>query len=438
MLEEYIKNIRGEEVERSLATHGSWVVANLNQSIGWPQESIIIKYEAQDIHLITHDDHKRYPAVAIRRNNGLSKENAQKVIYRFLSALNWVSEGSIDIAHWSGGSLPYRFSDNHQLKFTAQHFRITYLPANLSDEQQLALALLREGDSLRKSNYGYSFLSYYKIINLVKSNAEKQKKWIKGNCAKVLDSNGKRRMDELVAAGEAIEDYLYHSCRCALAHAGVDPTANPDDIDDHTRFYKDLPLICSLAKIAVEENFKIPSMTTVYKNHFYELSGFRSLLAEDFLKKIFTQNAVSRRELTLDFDIAIRQWCDKKYGVFERLRPKTRAIRDGIAYLECESPDGTFSINLVLGFRNERFELDIEHPRIHSASEATTISHLIDCKTFLRDLICNGEIELFMSNDERFLGRKDPNMPVNIDIGGTVEAFDNEIDMLRERLNGIA
>ena len=181
MSENYVIHIKGEAVEISLKSAGSWIVANIEQTIGWPEENIIIKYEGSDLHLLTYTEQDFMPAVAIRIANGISNDEAKAKITRFLSALNWVSGGLIRIDYWTGGGRLIRSKNTKGMKYTAKSFRITYIPSNLTNDQQLALALLREADSLSYSNYGYSFLSYYKIINLVKKNGEKQKKWIRNN-----------------------------------------------------------------------------------------------------------------------------------------------------------------------------------------------------------------------------------------------------------------
>ena len=108
------------------------------------------------------------PAVVIRTGNGISNDEAKPKITRFLSALNWVSSGTIRIDNWWRGGYPVRCKDTKFIKYTAKFFRITYIPVNLTNDQQLALALFREADGLSHYHYGYSFLSYYKITNLVK------------------------------------------------------------------------------------------------------------------------------------------------------------------------------------------------------------------------------------------------------------------------------
>jgi hypothetical protein len=323
------------------------------------------------------------------------------------------------------------------MRYTAQFFRVHYLPTELNEEQKLALALMREGDGLRHSHSGYSFLSYYKILNMVKKNGPAQKAWIKRSIGK-LDKKANERIDEIQKGGEVVEDYLYHSCRCALAHAGVDPTVNPDDVEEERRLYADLPLIRSLANHAIEVEFGIDPLSKIFDEHLYELTGFRDLVDDDVLADILTSDAVNRRRVVFPGPISIRQWCDKRYGVFENLHARTKLIRDGVVVLACRSPDGVFAINLLLGFKDERFDLDVENAFIDGEGGDKAIEYAIDHTEFFRDLIGNGEIEIFSADDGKFLGRKDANIPVNIDPGGTFELMNAKIDELRRQLDSSA
>lgn len=438
MSDDYVIHIKGKAVEDSLKSPGPWVVANIVQTMGWPEEDIIVKYEGSDLHLLTYDDeHNFMPAVALRLSDGLRDDEAKSKITRFLSALNWVSGGSIRIGYWIGGGRPVRSKDSKGMKYTAKFFRITYIPSNLNNEQQLALALLREGDGLSHTHYGYSFLSYYKILNLVKKNGEKQKKWIRNNLVGLKD-DAQKRADELINNGENIEDYLYHSCRCALAHAGVDPTVNPDDVSDSVRLYKDLPLIRHLAKRMIESHFAIKTDSTVYHEHLYELSGFKKLLGEDLVSEILNNDSISRRRINIDKKISIRLWCDKRYGVFESLKIKTKSINNGVVFFECVNDDFSFKVVPILDFNEERIFLEIEDVVIIAGDEKTQLQYGIDWNNFFRDLICNGQLEIFIEDDNQFLGRKDANIPVNIDIGRTVEGFNSAITQLQSRLDEIA
>lgn len=436
MSENYVIHIKGEAVENSLKSAGPWIVANIEQTIGWPEENIIIKYEGLDLHLLTYTEQDFMPAVAIKIANGISNDEAKAKITKFLSALNWVSSGTIRIDNWLGGGYPIRCKDTKFIKYTSKFFRITYIPTNLTNNQQLALALFREADGLSHYHYGYSFLSYYKIINLVKKNGEKQTKWIRNNLNDLKDI-ALTRADELKNDGENIENYLFVSCRCALAHAGVDPTVNPDDVNDSVRLYKDLPLIRHLAKKMIESHFAIKTDSAVYHEHLYELFGFKQLLGTDLIAEILANDAVNRGKIKIDKKISIRQWCDKRYGVFESLNLRTKKIKNGVIFFECVNDDLTFKIALIIDLNDERIFLEVEDAIFDSNDEKTLIKHKIDWNNFFRDLICNGQLEIFAKDDNQFLGRKDANFLKNIDIGRTVESLNLVISQLEERLETI-
>lgn len=334
---------------------------------------------------------------------------------------------------WTGGSHPFRSSDKTHTKYTATFFRIHYLPTGLNDQQKLTLALMREGDSLSYSHSGYSFLSYYKILNMVKKTGPAQKAWIKKSLG-TLGDQANKRIAEIQSNGDAVEEYLYHSCRCALAHAGVNPTVDPDDVEDSRRLSTDLPLIRSLAKHAIETEFGIDPLSKIFAEHLYELSGFKEVIDDELLADILTCDAVNRRRLVLPGPLSIRQWCDKRYGVFENLTAKTKLIRDGVVLLECQSPDGVLTVGLLLDFGNNQIHFDVENAFIESNAGRKSIEYAIDYNEFFRDLIGNGEIEIYFAHDDKFLGRKDANLPVNIDLGGTFKLLNAKIDELKMQL----
>ena len=56
-----------------------------------------------------------------------------------------------------------------------------------------------------------------------------------------------------------IGEYLYASGRCAVAHAGTNPTVDPEDPEDMDRLCKDLPLIRAMAAHVIEKELNVKS-----------------------------------------------------------------------------------------------------------------------------------------------------------------------------------
>jgi hypothetical protein len=324
-------------------------------------------------------------------------------------------------------------SSTRRSRRTTTYFRQGYLPQWHSKETALALALFREGDGLRYIHSGYAFLSYYKILNLIKKNGDRQKRWIRKNLGS-LDGDCAKRVAELSETEEDVAEYLYVSCRCAVAHAGTEPALNPDDIEDSLRLSRDLPVMRSLAVIIITEHFELKTDSQIFTEHKYELAGFGQSIGEELASTMKADGIVPRRQLKLPARVSIRQWCDKRYRSFEGLIPKVKGVRGGVATIECVTDDNLMRIPVYLDFANERLHVDLEGGYIKPEGGARSVEYSIDCHEFMKDLILNGEVEIFATDDDGCLGRKDANIPVNIDMAGTVKGMEHAIEGLRSLL----
>ncbi len=120
--------------------------------------------------------------------------------------------------------------------------------ANLGDKERLAYAFYREG--LGSSSVYYAFLNFYKIIQLAfNEKPAKIKNWVNGNIDKVPDDYG--IVGEIRGRNEDVVDYLFKSCRCAIAHTKQEPITDPDSPEDRARVGKALPLVKGLARHAI-------------------------------------------------------------------------------------------------------------------------------------------------------------------------------------------
>lgn len=436
MRDKYIHHIRGDSVNEKLRVSGHWIVASIDQSFGWPKENLIILYEGFELFILGYQSESDlYPGIAVKLSEKMTGSKAKEIIPKFLSCINWVNDGFIRIKSWSGGNLPSRMGGDIAGKHLTTHFRLSYIPSGLTSDAYLALALFREGNALRFVHPGYSFLSYYKIINLINRKGAAQKKWIKQNL-KQIGHDGKKRKEELEKDGCVVEDYLYHSCRCALAHAGTDPTVNPDDVDDNVRFHKDLPLIRDLAHEVIKINFLVATRQEIYRKHLYELSGFKEYLPKKILKRIIEEESFEV-DTSKWKQISIRQWCDKRYGVLENLYICGFYAEQKQALMQCRSKDGFFKIQLILDFAEERLHIDANNVSINKEANEKACDYAIDMYRYLKDLVLNGSEEVWDNTSNKCLGRKDPNIPVNIDLGRTIENFDRNIEALQRHKKDI-
>ncbi|MDC0535761.1 hypothetical protein OAO18_08145, partial [Francisellaceae bacterium] len=417
----YVKQFVGNEVENELGKEGPWVLANINQTIGWPENNTIIRYEDLNFILLSYgEDNNLMPAVALNIRNLKSKDFAKEKILQFLSCISWISDGSISVDSWGSGRRICRMGlQQNQVRYTRQNFRVIYLPENLSSNQLLVLALFREGDYLYRIHKAYSFLSYYKVLNAFKRKGEKQKNWIKSKAA-CIEAVFPNWIENIRANGIlSIETYLYETCRCAIAHAGVDPTWNPDNPLDTDRLYNDLSVIRFLVKGIIEDEYLIMSVENILKEHRYEVDGFKALIGNEKVEVIIREDLYPRRKINVLSTISIRQWCNKKYGVFESLYLRVKKAGNGVIEFECYDEDKYIHIPLLVDFKNCKMSLGIQFGQ-NNMSGDIPIQYQIDHWTFCKDLISNGQIEIFSNLDNKPLGIKLEYIPVNIDSGRTI------------------
>jgi hypothetical protein len=169
---------------------------------------------------------------------------------------------------------------------------LDYLPDPTDQRARWALAFYREGLSLERSNVSYATLSFFKVLNIVANTGKRQEEWINSNVSNFGQDNHAKfeansRLTELKCSGIAdIGEYLYASCRCAVAHAGMNPTVDPESLDDMERLSKDLPLIRAMAAYVIEKELNVKSRHTVWREHLYELAGFKQIFGAELIAHV--------------------------------------------------------------------------------------------------------------------------------------------------------
>ena len=273
-----------EAMPAGMRRPASWVVAGVSGPLAWPKKFEEVKFRGRTLYL-TPDLQDIFPSVCVTLEGSETFENGQRLIWQFLSALSWSKQEAIRVTGWIGGGLPPSLGKPIFGGTVTDHFDTSNIPESSDEKSCWALAFYREGISLE--HVAYSFLSFYKIINLIRPQGGKaQKKWIADNLGNVTNRLAKIRMVEIGPDPEAVADYLYHSNRCAIAHAGGKTTVDPENVEDERRLHMDAPLIKNLAEIAIEKEFEIKTAATIWNEHLYELEGFRTLFGADLVTRL--------------------------------------------------------------------------------------------------------------------------------------------------------
>jgi hypothetical protein len=412
---------RGEELAKLV---GGWVTASLETQAFWPQKARAVQYNGFEFLLLPAEISAgktkenplgvdKPPGIALHTvRSRLSAEAARVEIMRFASALAWQQGAKIQIVNWSGGSRPLRIGRARNVavsdRIDGEGLQIPKTP-----EARTALAFYREGLSL--DNPFYAFLSSYKAFSVAVPKSERAA-WIARKAAMQNDL-ARRRREELEQDGVDVAGYLYEQCRHAIAHADREPFVDPDSNDDHYRLVRDGPLMAALARVAIEERFGVRTPQSLYREHLYQLEGFRELLAPGALRTMKNAEGIPVPAIAK----WPRQWmavarCGEKVEIIRDLQLLQATWLSGSVRLRLGSPDGCLEITAALDFAGEQllFEplanLYSRHNREDRGAIAAELSH----ERFVYLMMCNGRFEVWDQDRDVQLGRTEGYLPINL------------------------
>jgi hypothetical protein len=415
---------------------GSWTVAVIETSIFWPPQIQAVEYEGKNFILMPYEQVQgvptpTLPAIALKADSyNLSAGAAKKVILEFASALAWLEGGKLEIVHWTGGDRP-RSMGVMRNNGISNYLDPEHIPQYLGENARTSLAFFREGISLE--NPFYSFFSLYKAFTVAISDAKNRGAWMNANKG-ILDNHlAIKRLRELEVDGHDVGEYLYSECRHAIAHADKEPFVNPDQSEDLIEISKNLPLIRSYVELALEESFGIKRLKTIYKEHLYELDGFRGVVDSEAYA-ILKAGGVLDQDLTINIPDNLRFVArrEQHFYVLEPFNADTYALTQGGIILNFKSANELIELRIYLDFLNEKLRFDPLHDFniTSNRSNQSAISYEIDALEFKRCILSNGVLEVWDSNHR--LGCTEAYIPINAMVN--FRYFDDQINELKGML----
>jgi hypothetical protein len=302
---------------------------------------------------------------------------------------------------------------------------LTGLAEPESDQAKLALALMREGRAL--NHPGYAFLSFYRVLEVCLS-GNKRKSWLSENVERIEDRRGKEALQILKSTGVGdIGDHLYRSGRQAIAHASENPIIDPDEPADSRRLRAELPIMKALAELAIETELGVNTPHTEWRQHLYELAGFRRLLGEDVVRDVVAGKEPEDGAV-IDLppiDVEIRRRA--AYIPLQKLDPLYAGQVGKTLQVVFESADHLVRITFVLDFAEERLRFDWENGVFAGDDgSAKAARNAAELTRFLKDYFGNGELHIYESETRELLSRVDGFIPVNF--WPDVQGFDATIE----------
>ena len=237
---------------------GNWLNLKINGHAAWPIEETTISFcNCQILLMPAKKETEQSAHVNLSKT---TKTNAFTAVNRFLSILSWCDGVPMEIADgfgFSGSPVPVAIPRSHARTVGSCIFSYPFHRGVEPDPKvSLALALYREARTI--NSVAYAFLGYYKILNIWWSDRTRGKRnelveGIRDILPKLTDPYVLRRVNDLSQGEDDIPRYLHESCRCAVAHANVKPTMDPDSWTDIKRLAADVEIIRGVAEHLIED-----------------------------------------------------------------------------------------------------------------------------------------------------------------------------------------
>lgn len=229
--------------------------------------------------------------------------------------------------------------------------------------------------------------------------------------------------------------YLFQECRNAIAHAEQQPFINPDEVDDHFRLTQDIPLLRNLAELAIEENSSLKRSHTLWREHLYELVGFRNLFPDNLIDMLVRSEPIPEGttvNLPERYTVLARR--EAEVFSFQDLTPEITGQIEGGLVFDLLTEDSAIRISTVLSFADERLKFD---PMggfgfTPNRDDPKYIQYEIDSLLFSRCILSNGHLEIWDQDDGLMLGRSETCIPVNCFVNN--DFYESELLLLGKLL----
>lgn len=405
--------------------------------VPWPTKETVVRFRDHDFTLAPETDTLASTVLLEYESGKITQDEALLLVRQFLSSLSWAEGAPIEDGESADGSRPMWIGKGSG-RVVSPNFRADYLPDPADPKARLALALFRE--ALGVNSTPYRFLGFAKVLNIRYAAKKDQVTWINATVGKLQDHQANVRLAEIRALGQDVGEYLYVSGRCAVAHAFADPVVDPENPEDRRRLNSDLPLIKALAAHLIEYEMGVKSHATIWREHLYELNGFRDLLG-GVVDRLRRGETVTLGEMPSLPRLSMRVRGQQVMEGFEALKTMVVDILAGQRLvIKCESADGLVEAVLVLNFGQERLKFDpFEDFRVGDDGSPGAVRHAIDGVEMRRALLLNGQLEVWDAEGGALLGRTDPYVGVNIDLSATADGLERltaELDAELQRRLG--
>lgn len=418
-----------------LLVRGDWQCLNIETRTPWPTKPQTMIFEGHTLWLMPHttDNH---PGIAINRPAGLTMDDAWALLYRAISLISWTENTGIMVASMSGGDLPRMMGMGKGAGIALRDaFDFSDLGGAQSDQGKLALALIREGRGL--NHPAYAFLSFYRALETAIPDKHARVPWIRANIDNI---QGHRAIEALTKLKQNIAGdlgkHLRDSGRHAIAHASAEPIINPDDPRDAQRLREELPVMEGLAVLAIENELGILTRTTIWKQHLYELRGWKLLFGEDVVSTVMAgKEPQGNQRFDLPM-INVGLLNNAPFTPLTGMTPVQAAFGEQKIEVVYRSADGLVDLVFWLNFASERLEFDTARSLIaYDDGSAGAAKNGKELHRFFCDYMGNGSLQMWNAENDQLISRCDAFIPVNcfLDVDANIAVAAKWDDLIATR-----
>ncbi len=233
----------------------NWLNVGIKGHAAWPTRETKVVFGGHEL-LLKPGTKNTEQSVHINLK-GIPEQEALTLINRFLSILSWCDNVPMENLYGHSGSVvPVAIPRSTTRAFGSCIFGYPFYRKIEGDlKVRLALALYRE--ALTVNSVPFSFLSYFKILNIFWNRSKELIDGIRHTLPYLTDKLSLERIDKLKKTESDVPTYLYESGRCAIAHAYSDPLVDPDDVAELRRLSQDIWVIRAIAEYLIENKFNI-------------------------------------------------------------------------------------------------------------------------------------------------------------------------------------
>lgn len=433
----YVPHLFGADAIAKVQGHFGWLTVGVASSIPWPEDDVWIEYDAFEYLLHGAEqkgEHSVSPCISTPSDQNHVDEALSR-LYRFTSVLGFFKRGYVDVTGRTWGSRVIRYSNPRDTYTTLlqggkRAFSCNHMPIIEDDQVRKALAFLREGRRLERVHEPYSFLSFFKVIESQLESKDRVE-WVEKNLDLITEERAVNRINELRSKGVNVNQHLYESGRCAVAHAGVGGNmVDPDIPADRRRIAADLDIIAALANRYVKFDSGVPDEMDLYSTR-DRLAPWHSMMTPRAVTELKAGGHVESTEDMGKLEgaiVSVRLWPDPPAEQFQAMTLLPMESGDGVVKFITLSARGTIVLTFIMDVANGRLHTLLNEGGIRAGVEIAE-EDVEDYTRYFHSVVGNRIVELAIEGVDPV--DCDVVIPVNIIPRAPEEAVAQALDQFR-------